>query len=407
MTIGFDPVSGGREGGGASELQRLHGENLRLSDEVKRLVKTERQLYEIQEHLDGQMRTYRQLYEIGKKFNTTLDLTTILHMAAEFVLYGLNFERALVLMRPTETACFSVEAMDGYYDDAESRDIARLVLRTDSLALAPLYDGDERVVCSSDCGSGELRSLRHLFGMDEYVILPLGGEPKNPVGLLAAGNTAEGAHFHSRIVQEGEAMLGLANLASQTSTAINNASFYQALARERQSLEENVRERTSDLQEMLDQQTATAEVLRVINSSPGDLAPVFDAMLEKALRLCDAAFGAVQTYDGEYIRAVALRCVPDPLAEVLRRPRRPLPFATQRLLSGEPFVQITDVAGLPRSPDSTGIQAFVEVSGAVPCCSCRCAKTMFYSASLTSTVKRRGRLPTSKSRCCRILRRRR
>ena len=231
------------------------------------------------------------------------------------------------------------------------------------MALAPLYDGDERVVCSPDCGSGELRSLRHLFGMDEYVILPLGGEPKNPVGLLAAGNTAEGAHFHSRIVQEGEAMLGLANLASQTSTAINNASFYQALARERQSLEENVRERTSDLQETLDQQTATAEVLRVINSSPGDLAPVFDAMLEKALRLCDAAFGAVQTYDGEYIRAVALRCVPDPLAEVLRRPRRPLPFATQRLLSGEPFVQITDAAGLPRSPDSTGIQAFVEVSG--------------------------------------------
>ena len=119
MTTGFDPVSGGREGGGVTELQRLHGENLRLSDEVKRLVKTERQLYEIQEHLDGQMRTYRQLYEIGKKFNTTLDLTAILHMAAEFVLYGLNFERALVLMRPTETACFSVEAMDGYYDDAE------------------------------------------------------------------------------------------------------------------------------------------------------------------------------------------------------------------------------------------------------------------------------------------------
>lgn len=346
-----------------SELQRLCRENLRLSDEVKRLVKTERQLYEIQEHLDGQMRTYRQLYEIGKKFNATLDLTTILQMAAQFVLYGLNFERTLVLMRQAETACFSVEATDGYYDSAESRNIARLVLRVDSLALAPLCDGVERVLCTPDCGSGELRSLRCLFGLDEYVILPLGREPKNPVGLLVAGNTAERAHYHSRVVQEGEAMLGLANLASQTSTAINNASFYQALERERQSLEENVRERTSDLQETLDQQTATAEVLRVINSSPGDLAPVFNAMLVKALRLCDAALGVLQMYDGEHLWAVALRGVPDPLAEVLRRPRRPSPLVTQRLLSGEPFVQIADTAGLPRSPDSAGIQASVEFGG--------------------------------------------
>ncbi len=347
-----------------SELQRLSRENQRLSDEVKRLVKTERQLYEIQEHLDGQMRTYRQLYEIGKKFNATLDLTTILQMAAQFVLYGLNFERTLVLMRESEMACFSVQAMDGYYDGAESRDIARLVLPTDSLALAPLYEGIERLLCAPDCNSGELDSLRRMLGMDEYVILPLGGEPKSPVGLLAAGNTAERAHYHSRVVQEGEAMLGLANLASQTSTAINNASFYQALARERQSLEKNVRERTSDLQETLDQQTATAEVLRAINSSPGDLAPVFDAMLEKALRLCDAAFGVLQTYDGDRLWAVALRGAPDPLAEVLRQPRHPSPLTTQRLLSGDPFVQIADATGLSRSPDSADIQASVETGRA-------------------------------------------
>ena len=80
-----------------------------------------------------------------------------------------------------------------------------------------------------------------------------------------------------------------------------------------------------ELREALDQQTATAEVLQVINSSPGDLAPVFEAMLDRALRLCEAAFGILLTFDGETLRTVSFRNVPKGLADYMSEPLRPDP----------------------------------------------------------------------------------
>jgi hypothetical protein len=77
---------------------------------------------------------------------------------------------------------------------------------------------------------------------------------------------------------------------------------------------------TAELSEAQERETATAEILEIVNSSPGDLAPVFEAMLDKAMRLCGAAFGILWRYDGLCFHAAALRGVPMAFAEFSREP---------------------------------------------------------------------------------------
>src|SRR5439155_26839934 len=79
------------------------------------------------------------------------------------------------------------------------------------------------------------------------------------------------------------------------------------------------------LAEALEQQTATSEVLRVISSSPGELEPVFQAMLENAVRICEAKFGIMFRFEGDMVRPAAMVRVWPEFAEFVRHGIRPSP----------------------------------------------------------------------------------
>jgi GAF domain-containing protein len=101
----------------------------------------------------------------------------------------------------------------------------------------------------------------------------------------------------------------------------------------------------------LARETALAEVLDVINRSPGDLISVFEAILERAHALCGAAIGSLVLYDGANFRAAATHGWPDSIAALFREPAPPN-RSRQRLVEGERFVHVLDIRTFEAGPNS-------------------------------------------------------
>jgi GAF domain-containing protein len=137
------------------------------------------------------------------------------------------------------------------------------------------------------------------------------------------------------------------NFAAQAVIAIENARLLNEL-----------RQRTNDLGEALEQQTATSEVLQVISSSPGELEPVFELMLKNAARLCEAKFGNLYLHEGGALRIVATHNVPPAFAEArMHGPFRPSPGgALGEVVRTKQTVHLADLAAtqayLERNPSA-------------------------------------------------------
>ena len=123
----------------------------------------------------------------------------------------------------------------------------------------------------------------------------------------------------------------------------------------------------NELRGSLQQQTATSEVLQVISNSPGDLAPVFQVMLENATRVCDAKFGNMLLFEGRAFRTVALHNAPPAFAEARQRNPvlRPLPgTGLERVIATKQTVETADAQAEPAYHADPDRAAFLKLAGA-------------------------------------------
>jgi GAF domain-containing protein/CheY-like chemotaxis protein len=203
---------------------------------------------------------------------------------------------------------------------------------------------------------------------------------ENPPPELAAGahNFLASGNRAITIVpmMRGDVAIGALSVARQASgplsekqrAVLKTFADQAVIAIENTRLLNELRQRTDDLSESLEQQTATSEVLQVISSSPGELEPVFQAIMEKATRICEAEFGNLLLYEGGVFRRAALYNAPPAWAELWQR-EPAIHVGTKnpvvRMVATKKLIHITDIrteqAYIEREPS---IMVLADVAGA-------------------------------------------
>jgi len=204
--------------------------------------------------------------------------------------------------------------------------------------------GDVTQVPDTEAPNYELKDIARARGYRSMVFAPLMNKGES-IGMIAVTRVQPG-NFTDHHVQL------LQTFADQAVIAIENARLF-----------DEVQARTRELQESLERQTATAAILSAINNSAGNLAPVFDCILENAHHLCGAPCGSLQLYQDDRVVPVAIRGMPPAFTEYLGR-GYPITAAIREGVMADSPVQRADLAELARQhPDEPSFRAAVELGG--------------------------------------------
>ena len=259
---------------------------------------------------------------------STFDLPTVLNTLADSAGTLCQAENAQIMLQDGEVyrlvACngFSPEYQEYVRQHPITLGRGTLVART-ALLVAPVHIPD--VLADSEY---TYREGQRLAGYRAMLGVPLVREG-SCIGVMAMTRQTP-QPFSAKQIE-------LANtFANQAVIAIENVRLFEA-----------EQQRTRELSESLEQQTATSEVLRVISSSPGELQPVFNAMLENATRICDAVFGSMLLREGDAYRRVALHNAQQSFAEFSDKApivSRGMAPSVDRAVDTRQVVHILDVA---------------------------------------------------------------
>ena len=293
-------------------------------------IENTRLLNELRESLQQQTATADVLKVISR---STFDLPAVLNTLVESAVRLCLADKAQILRPTREAGSYYSVAHYGHtpeylkhmsaqtFGPGRGTAVGRAVLERKPVHIHDVLADPEYVV----------HETARVGGFRTILVVPLLREGL-PIGMLAMHRAAVRPFTEKQIEL-------VTTFADQAVIAIENVRLF-----------DEVQARTRELSESLEQQTATAEVLSVISSSPGELEPVFRAMLENAVRICDAKFGTLFRYDGEVLQLAAGTGTPPALAEFQRRrgPFRPETGSLHdRVLQTRQVAHSTDYAAEP------------------------------------------------------------
>jgi GAF domain-containing protein len=309
-------------------------------------IENTRLLNELRESLQQQTATADVLKVISR---STFDLPTVLKTLVESAAQLCEADKAQIL-RPTGSAS-SFYSAASYGHTPEFNELARAQTYTPGRAgVVGRVLLERKSVQIADVLADPEYAFRDYARIGDYRTIlgvPLLREG-TPIGLLVMHRAAV-RPFTDKQIELVE------TFADQAVIAIENVRLF-----------DEVQARTRELSESLEQQTATSEVLRVISSSPGELEPVFNAMLESATRICQAKFGDLYLRDGDAFRMAATHDSPSAYAVARRRgPLRPPPDAPLGLVAiTKKVAHIADITTIPSYAESHPfVVAGVELAG--------------------------------------------